>query len=168
MIMKMKTKCLILFLALVALLVLTGCTALKDSSDTASDTANVTETDNSNKIMVYKSPTCGCCVKYVAYLERQGYDVEVITTNNMASIKEKYQITRQMESCHTTIIDDYAIEGHVPMSVVNKLLAERPDIGGISLPKMPAGSPGMPGVKKGPFVVYALNNSGAPTVYLED
>jgi hypothetical protein len=61
-----------------------------------------------------------------------------------------------MDSCHTLIIEDYFVEGHIPIEAIEKLLAEQPDIDGITLPDMPSGSPGMPGVKKGDFVIYSV------------
>tara|TARA_Y100000310_G_scaffold311906_1_gene358644 strand:+ start:614 stop:1090 length:477 start_codon:yes stop_codon:yes gene_type:complete len=114
-----------------------------------------------NKITVFKSPNCGCCVGYVAELEKHGFDVEIIETTDMHSIKQKYKIPRSMESCHTAVIGDYFIEGHVPIEAVNKLLEENPEIDGITLPRMPAGSPGMPGIKKAPVKVYALSDGEA-------
>lgn len=105
---------------------------------------------------VYKSPLCGCCVGYSGVLEDHGFDVEIQSVEDMSVIKRQYQIPEEMESCHTTVIGNYFIEGHVPLEVVDKLLAERPDIDGIALPDMPAGTPGMPGVKSGPYTIYQL------------
>ena len=116
--------------------------------------------DPAKKVVVYKSPTCGCCVKYVSYLEDHGYDVEVNIIKDMNSIKSKYGIPENMESCHTMLIDDYVVEGHIPLEAVDKLLQDRPDISGIALPDMPAGSPGMPGTKIEPFKIYSLNITG--------
>ena len=121
--------------------------------------------ENKIQVTLYKSPTCGCCVKYVSYLEKQGFEVKTIPTRNMASIKNQYHIPRQMESCHTAVIGDYFIEGHIPMKAVNKLLSEKPDIDGISLPNMPSGTPGMPGIKQGKWQVHGLKD-GEYTDYL--
>jgi len=110
------------------------------------------------KITMYKSPSCGCCVEHAGYMEDNGYDVITKKVTDMSSIKEKYNIPSAMESCHTTIIDGYIVEGHVPIEAINKLLAEKPDIDGIALPDMPAGSPGMPGTKTGMFDIYALKD----------
>ena len=71
-------------------------------------------------------------------------------------IKEKYNIPIEMQSCHTTILDKYFIEGHVPIEAINKLLKEKPDIDGIALPGMPIGTPGMPGKKEEPYIIYQL------------
>lgn len=110
------------------------------------------------KVVIYKSPTCGCCVKYVSYLKRQGFEVETVTTDDTAAIKNEHQVSRNMESCHTALIENYFVEGHVPVEVINKLLEEKPDIDGISLPEMPSGSPGMPGKKLEPFEIYGLKD----------
>ncbi len=108
------------------------------------------------KATVYKSPNCGCCVGYVKKLEDNGVEVEVVETEDMDSIKQQYDIPSDMQSCHTIVMGDYFIEGHVPLEAVEKLLTEKPNIDGIALPGMPSGTPGMPGVKRAPFSVYQL------------
>lgn len=110
------------------------------------------------EITVYKSPSCGCCVGYIGELKRNGFSVSVVSTENMQAIKAQHGIPAGMGSCHTSVVDGYFVEGHVPIEAVNKLLNERPDIDGISLPNMPAGSPGMPGIKRGDFVISALKD----------
>lgn len=117
--------------------------------------SNISE-NNKDKIVVYKDPNCGCCVGYVSYLKKQDFDTEIVNTRDMNSIKEQYGIPEDMESCHTTVIGDYFIEGHVPIEAINKLLEEKPDIDGIALPGMPSGSPGMPGFQRGPFNIRSL------------
>ncbi len=109
------------------------------------------------KVTVYKDPNCGCCVGYADELKRQGFDVETVSTKDMADIKDKYNIPADKQSCHTIAMDNYFIEGHVPMEAVEKLLKERPDIAGIGLPRMPSGTPGMPGAKRAPYEVYKQN-----------
>ncbi len=79
----------------------------------------------------------------------------------MSSIKKKYQIPHNMEGCHTGVIGDYFVEGHVPVEAIEELLAEKPAIGGIALPGMPSGSPGMPGQKTEAFKIYALSDGTA-------
>lgn len=107
---------------------------------------------------IYKSPTCGCCVGYAAEARKIGINEESIKTDDMKAIKEKYGIPPEMESCHTMVVGDYFIEGHVPFEAVEKLLREMPDIDGIALPGMPAGSPGMPGFKGKPYEVYQIKD----------
>lgn len=109
-------------------------------------------------VIVYKSPSCGCCVKYIAYLEKQGYTVQVENTHDTDSIKISHQIPNDLYSCHTAEFGNYFVEGHVPIEAVNKMLSEKPEIDGIALAGMPAGSPGMPGVKKEKFNISSLNN----------
>ena len=113
------------------------------------------------ELIMYKSPSCGCCVGNSKILNMAGFDVEVIPTEDMQSIKSRYNVPRDMESCHTTIIGNYFVEGHVPTEIINKLLEEQPDIDGIALPNMPAGSPGMPGVKSYEWVIYSIKDGKA-------
>ena len=113
----------------------------------------------SAQITMYKSPTCGCCVGHGGYLERVGFDVNTIADDRtLAKVKDEFGIPANMRSCHTAVIGDYFVEGHIPIEVIEKLLAEKPDIDGIALPGMPSGSPGMPGVKRGDWVIYAIKD----------
>lgn len=119
-----------------------------------------------HKALLYKNPQCSCCEGYADYLRQNGFDVEVKSTNDLAEISSKAGVPADYQGCHTTFIDGYVVDGHVPVKVVQKLLDEHPDIAGISLPGMPMGSPGMVGEKTGPFTVYAVTKDGkAPTVY---
>lgn len=118
------------------------------------------------KATVFYSPTCSCCQEYIPYLKRQGFSVDAKPTRDMLSIKEQYQIPSEIESCHTTIIGDYFVEGHMPIEAIKKLLAEKPDILGIGLAGMPFGSPGMGGVKKEVFDIYGLSKEGEISEFL--
>ena len=113
---------------------------------------------NSNKLNaeVFKTPSCGCCYGYVLFLEREKYNVKQTDMRSLHSIKKKYNIPVEMQSCHTTIIGKYFIEGHVPLAAINKLFKDKPNIDGIALPGMPIGTPGMPGKKEEPYVIYQL------------
>ncbi len=110
---------------------------------------------------VYKSPTCGCCGNYIAELRRHGVTVVVEEKSDaeMTALKRHMGVDIGLESCHTSVIDEYIVEGHVPMEAIVALRSERPNIAGIALPGMPAGSPGMSGVKSGPFEVKTLNGN---------
>lgn len=116
---------------------------------------------------LYKSPLCDCCEEYAAYLRAAGHAVQVIATHDLPLIKRQNRVPPALEGCHTTLIGGYVVEGHVPLAVLARLLAERPAIPGVSLPGMPLGSPGMTGRKTEPFVIYALPRdlAAAPTVY---
>jgi hypothetical protein len=110
------------------------------------------------KAIVYKSPTCGCCTGYADELKKQGFEVEVVPTDDMSSVKNSYGIPSDKQSCHTIAMGDYFIEGHVPMEAVEKLLKEQPEVEGIGLPRMPAGTPGMGGAKRAPYEVYQVKD----------
>ncbi len=112
--------------------------------------------ENGIPVTLYKSPTCGCCGEYSVELANDGYNVEVIKTEDMQSIRDKYGVSEEMESCHTMIIGDYFVEGHVPFEAIEKLLSEKPDIDGISLPDMPSGTIGMPGEKREEWIIYSI------------
>ena len=122
------------------------------------DKKNVSANINNKNLSVevFKTPSCGCCYGYVLFLEKEQFNVKETDMRSLHSIKKKYNIPLEMQSCHTTIIGKYFIEGHVPLEAVNKLLKEQPNIDGIALPGMPIGTPGMPGKKEEPFVVYQL------------
>ncbi|MGQ0579400.1 MAG: DUF411 domain-containing protein [Betaproteobacteria bacterium] len=94
-------------------------------------------------ITVYKSPSCGCCVKWVEYLQKEGFEVKVINRDDLTSIKQREGVPAAMSSCHTALVDGYVIEGHVPAQAIRKLLKERPDTRGLAVPGMPSNSPGM-------------------------
>ena len=128
------------------------------SSIAKNNTANISNgLGKDNKITVFKSPTCGCCGDYINYLKKEGFDVKVENVNNMLSVKEKYQVPTELESCHTSVAGNYFIEGHVPVEVIKKLLTEKPALDGIALPGMPSGSPGMSGPKTGEFKIYGIS-----------
>ena len=116
---------------------------------------------------VYKSPTCGCCSKWVDHLRSHGFQVRVTDTETVDQLKTKHGVPRQTRSCHTALVGGYVIEGHVPAADVQRLLRERPAIVGIAVPGMPIGSPGMevPGVKPQAFNVIAFAKDGSTRVF---
>jgi hypothetical protein len=117
-------------------------------------------------VMLYKNPECGCCEAYVDYLRHHGFEVTSKPTNDLAEISRKAGVPSDLQGCHTAFIEDYVVDGHVPVEAINKLLAERPPIKGITLPGMPAGSPGMSGEKIGPFTIYAIGQDGKSSVFM--
>ena len=94
-------------------------------------------------IVVYKNPHCGCCTKWVEYLEQNNYNVTIESTRDVLSIKARLGIPEQLAACHTAVIDGYIIEGHVNHRDITKLLLFRPNVKGIAVPGMPIGTPGM-------------------------
>ncbi len=113
------------------------------------------------KATVYKDPNCGCCHNYVSYLRANGFEVEVVDTGELSSIKQNHGVPEELAGCHSTLVGGYVVEGHVPVAIVKRLLQEKPAILGISLPGMPLGSPGMDGAKEGPFVIYEFTTDDA-------
>jgi hypothetical protein len=84
--------------------------------------------------------------------------VRVTVSEDINALKDGYRIPAEMRSCHTSAIGRYFVEGHVPFPAIQQLMEQRPEIDGISLPEMPAGSPGMGGALEGPLVVYAIDD----------
>lgn len=118
------------------------------------------------EMTVYKSPTCGCCGKWITHMEENGFKVNAVDVLEMNVVKEKYGITRNLASCHTAIIDGYYIEGHVPASDVKRLLAEKTDSKGLTVPGMPVGSPGMEmGERVDSYQVLSVKSDGSTEVF---
>ena len=111
-------------------------------------------------ITVYKTPTCGCCAKWVEYLESHGFVATVVDQNNLARIKGQYGIAPHLRSCHTGIVEGYAIEGHVPVDDIHRLLKERPAVSGLTAPGMPTHSPGMMSLVPRGYDVLLFMRSG--------
>lgn len=127
-----------------------------------------TETFNEAKmdIVVYRSPTCGCCSKWIEHIEKQGFNVQDNVLEDMQSIKDKYAVSRSLASCHTAIINGYVVEGHVPARDIITMLKEKPRIKGLAVPGMVVGTPGMEmGDQKAPFKVIAFDEAGQIKLY---
>jgi hypothetical protein len=117
-------------------------------------------------ITVYKTPTCGCCGKWVEHMTKAGFAPVVKDLPEVGSTKAKLGVPAEFGSCHTSLVDGYIVEGHVPADVVKQLLKERPKVAGIAVPGMPIGSPGMEqGDQKDPYNVIAFDKSGKTSVY---
>jgi len=115
-----------------------------------------------SKATLYRNPNCSCCLDYAAYLRGAGFDVTVDSNQNLAAVRKQLHVPEKFAGCHVTAIGRYAVEGHVSVTSINKLLAEHPDIVGISIPGMPPGTPGMTGVKTGPIPVYEIGSGSVP------
>jgi len=90
------------------------------------------------------------------------------TVRAQRAIKKQYGVPANLASCHTTIVDDYVVEGHIPAEDVQRLLAEKPDIAGIAVPGMPIGSPGMEsGDYVEPYTVFSFTESGETAAFAE-
>ncbi|OQS20239.1 DUF411 domain-containing protein [Chromobacterium violaceum] len=108
-------------------------------------------------LTVYKSPSCGCCEAYIAYLKQNGFAVSAVNRDDMPEIKRQLGVTPGMGSCHTAKVGKYTIEGHVPVAAIRQLLASKSQLAGIAVPGMPLNSPGMGEVKPGTLTVYAMS-----------
>lgn len=117
------------------------------------------------KAMVYKTPTCGCCSKWVDHLEENGFEVESKNLSDVNPVKRMNGVPMRLASCHTAIIGGYFVEGHVPAQDVKRLLAERPNVAGIVVPRMPVGSPGMEGPNPEAYSVLAVKKDGSTEVF---
>ena len=112
------------------------------------------------KVVVYKSPTCGCCTKWMDHLEENDIDVESQDVRDVSPIKRANGVPPGMTACHTALAGGYFIEGHVPAEDVKRLLKERPEIAGLTVPGMPIGSPGMEGPHPERYRVFAVGRDG--------
>lgn len=119
------------------------------------------------KIMVYKSPTCGCCSKWVTHLQENGFEVETTDLKDLRMIKSMSGIKPEQASCHTAKVGGYTIEGHVPADDIKRLLAERPEARGLTVPGMPKGSPGMETPQPDHYQVLLLGTDGNTAVFAE-
>jgi hypothetical protein len=117
-------------------------------------------------ITVYKNRDCGCCHPWIEHLEASGLTVAVRDVEATGPIRSSFGVPDSMASCHTAIAGNYWVEGHVPVDLVERLLAEKPaDIAGIAVPGMPIGSPGMEGPNPVTYDVVAYGLDGNSSVY---
>src|SRR5829696_7430231 len=117
------------------------------------------------KVLVYKSPTCGCCGAWVDRIKAAGFEVTTRDVPDVAPIKARYGIPARLASCHTALVEGYALEGHVPPADVQRLLREKPKAVGLAVPGMPMGSPGMEGPRKDPYDVLLVQQGGATRLF---
>jgi len=118
-------------------------------------------------VTVYKNENCGCCKAWVAHLRQNGFRVEAHDVDNLSPIKERVGIPFGRGSCHTAEVGGYFVEGHVPASDIRRLLTERPDAKGLTVPGMPVGSPGMESAsgKVQPYDVLLVARDGSTSVF---
>ncbi|PCJ19255.1 MAG: metal-binding protein [Gammaproteobacteria bacterium] len=118
-------------------------------------------------MQIYKSPTCACCGEWVDHLTNAGFTTETHNTQNLSPIKSKYNISPRYQSCHTGVMGDYVFEGHIPATIIQRFLKEKPaGAFGLTVPGMPIGSPGMEmGDRYDDYDVLLLKNDGSTEVY---
>jgi hypothetical protein len=118
------------------------------------------------QVDVFKNPDCGCCDAWVDHLRAAGFPVKVNETPDTSAVRKRHGIPDEFGSCHTGVVAGYALEGHVPAEEVKRLLAKKPAAAGLSVPGMPAGSPGMEvGSRKDPFQVLLIDKAGRSSVF---
>ena len=153
---------------LAAVALLAGC---KDAGPAKPETTAVSDSAGNAAALtltVYKTPSCGCCKKWVSHLEQQGVVAQTRDYDDLSDIKARYGIAPRYYSCHTAVSEQgYAFEGHIPAKYIRQFLAEsHPDAIGLSVPAMPLGSPGME--VEGRFMPYdilLLHKDGSASVY---
>lgn len=144
----------------------TSTTQATSPSKAATTTNTKTPAPNHLVMTVYKSPTCQCCSRWVSHLEANGFKVKAINVKDVTPYKQKGGLTPALASCHTGFIDGYVVEGHVPASDIKRMLKEKPDIRGLTVPAMPVGTPGMEmGNRKDPYDVISFDKNGKTKVY---
>lgn len=127
--------------------------------------ANEAAKPGASAIHVYKTPTCGCCDKWVDHLRAAGFRVTSENLADLSLVKQMHRVPRDLAACHTATADGYVVEGHVPAADVKRLLAERPPVLGIAVAGMPEGSPGMEGPNPEPYSVWSFGGPGGREVF---
>jgi hypothetical protein len=125
-------------------------------------------TSAATSVVVYKSPTCGCCSSWIAHLKANGFQVAAhdVGDAELRAVGQSAGLTDNLASCHTAKVGGYIVEGHVPAADIQRMLKEKPAIAGIAVPGMPMGSPGMEqGGRKDPYDVIAFTKNGKTTVF---
>jgi hypothetical protein len=120
-------------------------------------------------MVVYKTPTCGCCSIWVEHMRSNGFTVDArdVSQQELNAIKAKHLVPASLHSCHTGLVNGYAIEGHIPAAEVRRFVTAKPAAAGLAVPGMPLGSPGMeaPGAKPRPYTVLTFDRQGKTEVF---
>ena len=116
-------------------------------------------------VLVYKTPTCGCCTKWVEHLQAAGFTVQTQHRDDLTPIRQAQKVPPTATSCHTALVGSYVVEGHVPAADIKRMLAEQPKIKGLTVPGMPIGSPGMEGPAPEKYDTLAFTETGKITVF---
>ena len=158
----------VLAVALLLLAISLGASVPRDSGNALSSIEAHSGASELPTVTVYKTPQCGCCQMWADHMAEEGFKVKVKNVSNLRGTKAKYEIPPHLETCHTAVVGDYVVEGHVPASTVKRLLEEGPDVAGIVVPGMPKGSPGMEQglpANYDHYRVLALGHDGTTAVY---
>ena len=132
----------------------------------AAASALISSAASAAQLTVHKSPYCGCCAKWIEHVEKHGFTVKVVETEDMTAVKKRLGVPDALVSCHTTQVGGYFVEGHVPAADIKRLLAEKPKAAGIAVPGMPIGAPGMEiGEQKQPYSTLLISRTGKPSTF---
>ena len=155
----MQKNLLITLSVLCAIYILSSLSGILNSNTSSISSSNA-------DIIVYKSETCGCCNDWIDHLEDNNFIVETFNREDMNLVKLQLGgVPNKLQSCHTAKIGDYIVEGHVHAEQIARMLKDKPDIKGLSVPGMPMGSPGMEGYRNDAYDVLAFNDDDSFTVY---
>ncbi|GAB1543561.1 DUF411 domain-containing protein [Scytonema sp. NUACC21] len=148
--------------------IITGFAVMSCATAAVAGEGNTASFSGTQEITVYRSPYCSCCGGWVEHMQKHGFKIKDIKTDEIEAIKQKYNLPPQLASCHTAIVDGYVMEGHIPADNIKRLLKQKPNVAGLAVPGMPVGTPGMEmGSKKQPFAVMAFDSNGDVTVFQE-
>ncbi|XSG83394.1 MAG: DUF411 domain-containing protein [Methyloligella sp. ZOD6] len=116
---------------------------------------------------LWKSPSCNCCEKWADHMRAEGFEVAPhgASRATLDQIKRQAGVPENLAACHTGKIGGYVIEGHVPAADVARLLKEKPDAIGLTVPGMPIGSPGMEGPDPEAYEVLLIKPDGSTEVF---
>lgn len=165
----MKTQKIALFTVAVVVFAAGFTTLAIQANEPAQPSASLaSDGTEGHAITIYKSPHCSCCQSWAEHLNANGFDTRIVETDNLNEIKLRYDVPREMASCHTALIDDLVIEGHVPASDIVAYLGN-PEFNtvGLSVPGMPHGTPGMETGRKDDYQVIAFNANGQQRIFRE-
>jgi hypothetical protein len=116
-------------------------------------------------VEVYKSPTCGCCGKWIEHMQKNGFKVEAHEVDDIPASRKKLGMPDKLGSCHTSKIGNYVVEGHVPAQDIKRLLKEKPKALGLAIPSMPPGVPGMDIPNSPPYETLLVQADGTTSVF---
>jgi hypothetical protein len=117
------------------------------------------------EVEVFKTATCGCCSKWVDHLRRDGFTVKAVDVDDLPAVKARHKVPANLSTCHTALVGNYIVEGHVPVADVRRLVERKPPVRGIAVPGMPIGSPGMEGSNPTTFSVFSFDASGKTDIF---
>ncbi|MDH5020993.1 DUF411 domain-containing protein [Halobacterium rubrum] len=149
-----------------AAVALAGCTSTGSDDDNGGWDATAPLSVAS--VRQYSAPGCSCCSKYADYLaDAVDGDFSEAVPEDVEAVKREHGVPASLSSCHTVVLDEYLVEGHVPTAAIEMLLDDRPDVDGIAVPGMPSGTPGMGGDRPESLAVYAFGGGRTGDVYVE-